>query len=367
VDNLGIGKLAPFWYSLDVAGAVRLPTISSVFIQASSFAGNGGGLFNVPNTGVSSLSSVVSYGLSSLGGLVSPGVSTLSSILSYGLSTIARQPNPGISSLSSIVSYGLSTIAQQAGNTPGLSSLSSIVSYGLSTIARQPNPGISSLSSIISYGLSTIGQQPNPGISSLSSIVSYGLSTFKVALSTFSTSISQSFTTSSLNANFVSSSYGSFSTLSTGNILVGYVTSPLQVDVGVTTPIVTTSNLVATYGYIVDNLGIGKEAPFWYSLDVAGAARLPTISSVFIQASSFAGNGGGLFNVPNSGVSSLSSIVSYGLSSLGGQVATGLSSLSSVVSYGLSSISTAIFTTLSNNFSKIMATSALYLSWEYFS
>ena len=50
----------------------------------------------------------VSYGLSSLH---SPtGISSLSSIVAYGLSTVAIQPAPGVSSLSSIVAYGLSTV-----------------------------------------------------------------------------------------------------------------------------------------------------------------------------------------------------------------------------------------------------------------
>ena len=82
------------------------------------------------------------------------GVSTISSITSYGLSTVAAQPSPGVSSLSSITSYGLSTVAAQP--SPGVSSLSSITSYGLSTVAAQPSPGVSSLSSITSYGLSSI-------------------------------------------------------------------------------------------------------------------------------------------------------------------------------------------------------------------
>ena len=60
------------------------------------------------------------------------GVSTISSITSYGLSTVAAQPSPGVSSLSSITSYGLSTVAAQP--SPGVSSLSSITSYGLSSI-----------------------------------------------------------------------------------------------------------------------------------------------------------------------------------------------------------------------------------------
>ena len=84
------------------------------------------------------------------------GVSSLSSIVSYGLSTVAAQPAPGISSLSSIVSYGLSSVLGK-GNAPGISSLSSIVSYGLSSVLGTGNSaGISSLSSIVSYGLSSI-------------------------------------------------------------------------------------------------------------------------------------------------------------------------------------------------------------------
>ena len=119
--------------------------------------------------GISSLSSIVSYGLSTV---YSPyGVSSLSSIVSYGLSTVAAQPHTGVSSLSSIVSYGLSTVYSPY----GVSSLSSIVSYGLSTVYSPY--GVSSLSSIISYGLSSVlGTGNSAGISSLSSVVSYGLS-----------------------------------------------------------------------------------------------------------------------------------------------------------------------------------------------
>ena len=121
--------------------------------------------------GVSTISSIVSYGLSSIAQQPNQGVSSLSSIVSYGLSSLGGLAGPGISSLSSIVSYGLSSL-----QTYGTSSLSSIVSYGLSSIAQQPNQGISSLSSITSYGLSTVAAQPSPGVSSLSSITSYGLS-----------------------------------------------------------------------------------------------------------------------------------------------------------------------------------------------
>ena len=100
---------------------------------------------------------------------ITNGVSSLSSIVSYGLSTIYSPY--GISSLSSIVSYGLSTVYSPY----GVSSLSSIVSYGLSTVYSPY--GVSSLSSIISYGLSSVlGTGNSAGISSLSSVVSYGLS-----------------------------------------------------------------------------------------------------------------------------------------------------------------------------------------------
>ena len=74
-------------------------------------------------------------------------MSSISSIVSYGLSTVAG--GEGISSLSSIVSYGLSSVS----GGEGISSLSSIVSYGLSTVAG--GQGVSSLSSIVAYGLSS--------------------------------------------------------------------------------------------------------------------------------------------------------------------------------------------------------------------
>jgi len=330
---------------------------------------------NITNAGfgVSSLSSIVSYGLSTISRQPAPGVSSLSSIVGYGLSTIARQPTPGVSSLSSIVAYGLSSVAAGAVN-PGVSSLSSIVAYGLVSINSEvfslssiisfglssvaASPGVSSLSSIVAYGLSSLGGQTSPGISSLSSsvsyglsslrmasgisslssIVSYGLSSFIIPLSTFSTAISTRFTTSSLEANVISSSYGIFSTLSTGSILVGYNTSPLQVDVGVTTVDLIASNITVNYGYVTANLGVGKEAPYWYALDVSGTSRLPIISSVTVTANSFIGDGSEVTNVQNAGVSSLSSIISYGLSTVTRQPGPGVSSLSSIIGYGLSTI-----------------------------
>ena len=159
-------------------------------ITGKVFTGDGSGLsnLNLGSYGISSLSSIVSYGLSSI---VTYGTSSLSSIVSYGLSTVARQPNPGLSSLSSIVSYGLSTVARQP--NPGLSSLSSIVSYGFSSLQTY---GTSSLSSIVSYGLSSL--RSDSGISSLSSIVSYGLSSLRTDLGISSLSSILSYGLSSL-------------------------------------------------------------------------------------------------------------------------------------------------------------------------
>ena len=140
---------------------------------------------NTFGSGVSSLSTVVSYGLSSVQTALE-GLSSLSTVVSYGLSSLRL--NSGVSSLSTVLSYGLSSVRCD----PGLSSLSSIVSYGLSSVASSysvPNlalvsRGLSTLSSIVSYGLSSVASSysvTNPalvsrGLSSLSSIVSYGLS-----------------------------------------------------------------------------------------------------------------------------------------------------------------------------------------------
>jgi len=179
-----------------------------------------------PAPGISSLSSIVSYGLSSVNG--GSGISSLSSIVSYGISSVLGKGNaPGISSLSSIVSYGLSSVLGK-GNAPGISSLSSIVSYGLSSVLGKGNaPGISSLSSIVSYGLSSVlGKGNAPGISSLSSIVSYGLSSINGGSGISSLSSIVSYGLSSVlgtgNATGISSlssivSYGLSSVLGTGN------------------------------------------------------------------------------------------------------------------------------------------------------
>ena len=86
-------------------------------------------------TGVSSLSSITSFGLSSLYQYITT------------LAAYSNSINPGVSSLSSIVSYGLSSVG-------GSFALSTVVSYGLSSV--NAGPGVSSLSSIVSYGLSSI-------------------------------------------------------------------------------------------------------------------------------------------------------------------------------------------------------------------
>ena len=323
--------------------------------------------------GISSLSSIVSYGLSSLGSGSSRGISSLSSIVSYGLSTVYSPY--GISSLSSIVSYGLSSLG--AGGSRGISSLSSIISYGLSSIksgtewSRYPalsnvdlsnysllnvnnitgpyndsinmqidniyfyidtldisgaGPGISSLSSIVSYGLSSLEGGAGSGISSLSSIVSY-------SISSFSSIIGESFTTSSLFTNYISSGVADFSTISTQTILVGDPNAPARINIGLITPYISSTSLTATNAYITTGLGVGKPAPYWYALDVSGNTRITSI-----EVSSIRGDGSGLSNLSIPGISSLSSIVSYGLSSLGGAAGAGVSSLSSIISYGLSTV-----------------------------
>ena len=263
-------------------------------------------------------------------------MSSLSSIVAYGLSTVSG--GQGISSLSSIVAYGLSSVN---GGT-GISSLSSIVAYGLSSV--NAGRGVSSLSSIVSYGLSSVNG--GAGISSLSSIVSYGLSCIQNGLSSIS---SLQITTSSLHSLYISSGIADFSTISTQTILVGYVGSPLQVNIGIETPIIYASNIESYRGYFTGNVGIGRKAPYWYALDVLGDTRFENIElignfkSSNIQASNitanyFYGDATNMTNIPSYGVSTLSSIVAYGLSTVSFQPTPGVSSLSSIVAYGLSSV-----------------------------
>jgi len=369
ISGLGVGKPAPYWYVFDVSGNTRITSI-----EVSSISGDGSGLSNLNIPGISSLSSIVSYGLStiyspygisSLSSIVSYGLSTiyspygissLSSIVSYGLSSLGGAAGTGVSSLSSIVSYGLSTIYSPYGISSlssivsyglstvyspyGISSLSSIVSYGLSTVYSPY--GVSSLSSIVSYGLSTV-YSPY-GVSSLSSIVSYGLSTVyspygisslssivSYSISSFSSIIGQTFTTSSLFTNYISSGVADFSTISTQTILVGDPNAPGIVNIGLITPYNSSIFLTTTNAYITSGLGVGKPAPYWYVFDVSGNTRITSI-----EVSSISGDGSGLSNLNIPGISSLSSIVSYGLSTVYSPY--GISSLSSIVSYGLSTV-----------------------------
>ena len=296
------------WYSLNTFGGQVAPGVSSL----SSIVSYGlSTLRTAP--GISSLSSIVSYGLSSL--RTAPGISSLSSIVSYGLSTL--RTDPGISSLSSIVSYGLSTLRTD----PGISSLSSIVSYGLSSLIIAP--GISSLSSIVSYGLSSL--RADPGISSLSSIVSYGLSSLITDPGISSLSSIVSYGISSLITSPGISSLSS---------IVSYGLSSLRTDPGI-------SSLSSIVSYGLSSLG-GQA-----SLGISSLSSIVSygLSSLIIapgisSLSSIVSYGLSTLRT-DPGISSLSSIISYGLSSLGGQVARGISSLSSIVSYGLSSLITA--------------------------
>jgi len=288
--------------------------------------------------GISSLSSIVSYGLSSLGRQVVPGLSSLSSIVSYGLSSL--RTDPGLSSLSSIVSYGLSSLGGQV--VPGLSSLSSIVSYGLSSLIT--DPGLSSLSSIVSYGLSSLGGQVVPGLSSLSSIVSYGLSSLggQVAPGLSSLSSIVSYGLSSLGGQVVPGlsslssivSYGLSSLggqvapgLSSISSIVSYGLSTLRTDTGI-------SSLSSIVSYGLSTLRTDPGISSLSSIVSYGLSTLRTDPGISSLSSIVSYGLSTLRTDP--GISSLSSIVSYGLSSL--RVDTGISSLSSIVSYGLSSL-----------------------------
>ena len=362
----------------DGAGGTGTSTLSSIVSYGLSSVNGGRGISSLSSIlsyglssvnggqGISSLSSIVSYGLSSVHG--GQGISSLSSILSYGLSSVSG--GQGISSLSSILSYGLSSV----NGAQGISSLSSIVSYGLSSV--HAGRGISSLSSIVSYGLSSVSG--SAGISSLSSIVSYGLSTvFSGAggpgVSTLSSivsyglsSLTELLQTSSIFTNYISSGVAEFSTISTQTLLIGYPTSPLEVDVGVATPFINTSTVNSINGFFSCNVGIGRQAPYWYALDVVGSVRLQdlTITSNFnttnlyvsnayitdvyssnVYAQYVYGDAQFMTNIPSVGVSSLSSIVSYGLSTVWADaINPGVSSLSSIVSFGLSSFITFLYT-----------------------
>jgi hypothetical protein len=292
--GLGVGKPAPYWYALDVSGNTRITSI-----EVSSINGDGSGLSNLSIPGISSLSSIVSYGLSSLGGAAGAGVSSLSSIVSYGLSTVYSPY--GISSLSSIVSYGLSSLGGAAGE--GISSLSSIISYGLSSINTTTIGGIYNNTIITNTGIqyfsnatfsnTTINNISNiyydinfRGISSLSSIVSYGLSTLY-------------------------SPYG----ISSLSSIVSYGLSSLG---GAAGEGISSLSSIVSYG-LSSVVGVNTEG-------------ISSLSSIVSYGLSSLGGAAG------DGISSLSSIVSYGLSSLGEAAGEGVSSLSSIVSYGLSSI-----------------------------
>ena len=305
-SNYIIGKdfgLASFvarkgkWYSIGSANASINESGPSSLSSIISYGLST--LYIQPTPGVSSLSSIVAYGLSSVNG--GQGISSLSSIVAYGLSTVALQPAPGVSSLSSIVAYGLSTVALQP--APGVSSLSSIIAYGLSTVALQPAPGVSSLSSIVGYGLSTVALQSAPGVSSLSSIIAYGLSTLRDYVNICNSGVSGG----SGDGNSSNPGVSSLSSI----VAYGLSTVALQPAPGV-------SSLSSIVAYGLSTVAL-QPTPGVSSLSSIVAYGLSTVASQ-----------------PYPGVSSLSSIVAYGLSTVsGGQ---GVSSLSSIVAYGLSSV-----------------------------
>jgi hypothetical protein len=274
---------------------------------------------SVTNIGISSLSSIISYGLSSIVGIDRPGTSSLSSIVSYGLSTVAAQPHYGVSSLSSIVSYGLSSIVGI--DRPGTSSLSSIVSYGLSTVYSPY--GVSSLSSIVSYGLSTV-YSPY-GVSSLSSIISYGLSSI-IGIDRQGTSSLSSIVSYGLST--VYSPYG----ISSLSSIISYGLSSI---VGIDRPGTSSLSSIVSYGLSTVYSPYGVS-----SLSSIVSYGLSTVYSPY-------------------GVSSLSSIISYGLSTVAAKPDYGVSSLSSIVSYGLSTVSNNLLLSNTNTNSNVLSLSSI--------
>jgi len=283
-QNLGYVTLFARSNTWNILANSKLQSVSGGGGDSGGDSGGGSGGF-----GISSLSSIVSYGLSSI---YSPiGLSSLSSIVSYGLSSLGASGSFGISSLSSIMSYGLSSVYSPL----GISSLSSIISYGLSSIYSPL--GISSLSSIVSYGLSSVYSPL--GISSLSSIISYGLSSVYSPLGISSLSSIVSYGLSSLRSPLGISSLSS---------IVSYGLSSVYSPLGI-------SSLSSIISYGLSSV----YSPF-------GLSSLSSIVSY------------GLSSLRSPlGLSSLSSIVSYGLSSVYSPI--GLSSLSSIISYGLSTVS----------------------------
>ena len=189
----------------------------------------------------------------------------------------------GISFLSSIISYGLSSVVGV--NTQGVSSLSSIVSYGLSSVVGVNTQGVSSLSSIVSYGLSSV-YSPY-GTSSLSSIVSYGLSSIAIA--------SQSLTANTYNYTFKASSIG-------GTDIKDTIANPSNPDTITNSfakidnwlfanlvgkPPAPTSNSVIT---TKSNILVTWTNPLLYSVGLLSNTYIPNITSLYITLSNISNN-----------------------------------------------------------------------------
>ena len=323
------------WYLLNSAGGqadttLYVPIIYTSSIFASTLYGDGTNVSNI-HFGVSTISSILSYGLSSVNG--GPGISSLSSLISYGLSSVySGAVNPGVSTLSTIISYGLSSVA----GGQGISSLSSIVSYGLSSVAG--GQGISSLSSIVSYGLSTVAG--GQGISSLSSIVSYGLS---------SVGGGQGISSLSSIVSYGLSSVGGGQGISSLSSIISYGLSSVSGGRGI-------SSLSSIISYGLSSVAGGQGISSLSSIvsyglsSVTGGQGISSLSSIVSYGLSSVNAGQGISSLSSivsyglssvsgiQGISSLSSIISYGLSTVARQPDIGLSTISSIVSYGLSSV-----------------------------
>ena len=282
----------------DIGGAATSNLITLQTVNSDIFENNSN--ISYINTNFGSVSLIAQKGkwsaiTSDGGSITNIGISSLSSIVSYGLSTVAAQPHYGLSSLSSIVSYGLSTVAAKP--HIGVSSLSSIVSYGLSTIAAKPHTGVSSLSSIVSYGLSTVwnyfvlsNTNTNSNVLNLSSIISYGLSSVNIIVNNITCNAAAAYYSDSVFTYNASVSLSNPTFTSNTINYNNYYNEP-----------VTNSNI--TYC----NTTINNTTTIYSNTNSTGVSSLSSIV------------GYGLSTVaaqPQYGVSSLSSIVSYGLSSL---------------------------------------------------
>ena len=349
-------------------------TVSSIVgvstIQGGYFIGDGRYLSNIAgstNPGVSSLSSIVSYGISSVN--AGQGVSSLSTIVSFGLSSINLGVSANLSSLST--SYGRIFITSSITASNIIVTQATISSLTVDGLIFGTGDGYVDFDAVRSVVVSSI--QENTGTlyattANIGSVSTVNAVFFAGLSNTYDRTVIGEISTATVGAQELLLYKGGGST---DRVRI-QTTGEFRVESGVATRIWPNNlSVVPTlYAGITGQVGINTATPgTGVTLDVvgtAGAAIIRTnvlssqqlfVSSIF--ANTFTGDGSGLSNI-GQGVSSLSSIVSYGLSSL--IVAPGLSSLSSIVTFGLSSLLLNIninLSTLSTSYGQIFNTSTL--------